>query len=106
MLSRLARLLQTLANGLTVTHSISKQKIMNMHLPEYFLGDITATVAFGILTILLVVMGYKVFDKLTPKLPFDETLKSGNVAVAIVIGSFILGICHVIASVVSAILGA
>ena len=76
-----------------------------MHLPEYFLGDIVATVAFGIVAILLVVLGYKIFDKLTPDLPFDETLKGGNVAAAIVIGSFILGICYVIAHVIAAILG-
>jgi putative membrane protein len=79
---------------------------MTFQLPDYFLGDIVATVAFGVVAILLVVLGYKVFDKLTPKLPFDELLKSGNVALAIVIGCFILGVCYVIANVVSAILGA
>ncbi len=78
---------------------------MSMHLPDYFLGDLVSTVAFGLIAILLVVFGYKVFDKLTPKLPFDELLRSGNIALAIVIGSFILGVCHVIAQVVSAILG-
>ena len=78
---------------------------MDMHLPEYILGDLAATAAFGVLAILLVVLGYKTFDKLTPKLPFDELLKNGNIALAIVVGSFILGICHVIARVVSAVLG-
>jgi putative membrane protein len=78
---------------------------MSMHLPDYFLGDIAATIAFGIVAILLVVAGYKIFDRLTPKLPFDDLLKSGNIALAIVVGSFILGICHVIARVVAAILG-
>ncbi len=76
-----------------------------MHLPDYFLGDLVATVAFGLIAIILVVFGYKVFDKLTPKLPFDELLRSGNIALAIVLGSFIIGLCHVIASVISAILG-
>lgn len=79
---------------------------MNMNLPEYFLGDIASTVAFGIVAILLVVLGYKVFDWLTAGLRFDDELKKGNVALAIVIGSFIVGICHVIARVVSAVLGA
>jgi len=55
--------------------------------------------------ILLVVVGYKVFDKLTPKLDFDDLINKGNLAMAIVIGSFILGLCHVVAKVVSAILG-
>jgi uncharacterized membrane protein YjfL (UPF0719 family) len=79
---------------------------MNLHLPEYILGDIASTAAFGVLAIILVVFGYKVFDKLTPKLSFDESIKSGNVAAAILIGSFILGLCYVVAHVVSAILGA
>lgn len=78
---------------------------MQLSLPDYFLKDLIATTAFGLLAILLVVVGYKVFDKLTPKLDFDDLLNKGNLAMAIVIGSFILGLCHVVARVVSAILG-
>ncbi len=76
-----------------------------LHLPDYFLGDLLATVAFGIVAILLIVLGYITFDKLTPKLDFSDLLNKGNVALAIVMGAFILGLCHVIARVVSAILG-
>ncbi len=78
---------------------------MIMHLPDYFLGDLVSTVAFGLIAILLVVVGYKIFDKLCPKLDFDELLNKGNIAMAIVIGSFILGLCHVVGRVVAAILG-
>jgi len=78
---------------------------MQLHLPDYFAGDLISTAAFGLLAILLVVVGYKVFDKLTPKLDFDDLLNKGNVAMAIVIGSFILGLCLVVAKVVSAIVG-
>ena len=78
---------------------------MQLHLPDYFLTDLISTAAFGLLAILLVVVGYKVFDKLTPKLDFDDLLNKGNIAMAIVIGSFILGLCHVVARVVAAILG-
>jgi len=76
-----------------------------LHLPDYFLGDLLATFAFGFMAILLIVVGYIVFDKLTPKLDFSDLLNKGNVALAIVVGSFILGVCHVVARVVSAILG-
>ena len=76
-----------------------------LHLPDYFLGDLLATFAFGFLAILLIVIGYIVFDKLTPKLDFSDLLNKGNVALAIVVGAFILGLCQVIAHVVSAILG-
>ena len=78
---------------------------MEFHLPEFFFPDLVATFAFGILAILLVVIGYKTFDKLTPKLNFDDLLAKGNVALAIVVGSFILGLCYVVGRVVSAILG-
>jgi uncharacterized membrane protein YjfL (UPF0719 family) len=77
----------------------------NLHLPEYFFGDLIATIAFGVLAILLIVLGYTIFDKLTPKLNFSELLNKGNVALAIVVGAFLLGLCYVIGQVVSAILG-
>jgi uncharacterized membrane protein YjfL (UPF0719 family) len=78
---------------------------MQLNLPDYLLGDLLATVAFGIVAILLIIVGYITFDKLTPRLDFNDLLNKGNVAMAIVVGSFILGLCHVVARVVSAILG-
>ena len=78
---------------------------MQFHLPDYFIADLVSTTAFGLLAIVLVVVGYKVFDKLTPKLDFDDLLNKGNLAMAIVIGAFILGLCYVVAHVVAAILG-
>ena len=78
---------------------------MQMHLPDYLLTDLVSTFAFGVIAILLVVLGYVTFDKLTPKLDFSDLLNKGNVALAIVVGSFILGLCYVIGRVVSAILG-
>jgi putative membrane protein len=76
-----------------------------MHLPDYLLTDLVSTVAFGVVAILLIVLGYVTFDKLTPKLDFSDLLNKGNVALAIVVGSFILGLCYVIGRVVAAILG-
>jgi len=78
---------------------------MQFHLPEYFFGDLVATVAFGIVAILLIIVGYIAFDKLTPKLDFDDLLNKGNLALGVVIGSFILGLCYVVGRVVSAVLG-
>jgi putative membrane protein len=78
---------------------------MQMHLPDYLLTDLLSTVAFGVVAILLIVLGYITFDKLTPKLDFSDLLNKGDVALAIVVGSFILGLCYVIGRVVAAILG-
>jgi putative membrane protein len=78
---------------------------MQMHLPEYLFTDLISTVAFGIVAILLIVLGYVTFDKLTPRLDFNDLLNKGNIAMAIVVGSFILGLCYVVGRVVAAILG-
>ena len=78
---------------------------MEFHLPEYFLGDLVATFAFGVLAILLIVFGYITFDKLTPRLDFNDLINKGNMAMGVVIAGFILGLCYVIGRVVSAILG-
>ena len=78
---------------------------MQYHLPDFFFTDLVSTVAFGIVAILLIIVGYITFDKLTPKLDFGDSLNKGNMAVAVVIGSFILGLCYVVGRVVSAILG-
>jgi putative membrane protein len=79
---------------------------MEFHLPEYFFGDLVATFAFGVLAILLIILGYITFDKLTPKLDFSDLINKGNTAMGVMIGAFILGLCYVIGRVVSAILGA
>ena len=78
---------------------------MQFHLPDYLLTDLISTFAFGIVAILLIVLGYITFDRLTPKLNFDELLNQGNLALAIVVRSFILGLCYVVGRVVAAILG-
>jgi uncharacterized membrane protein YjfL (UPF0719 family) len=76
---------------------------MDMHFPENFLTDLVATFAFGIVAILLIVIGYTTFDKLTPRLNFSDLLNKGNIALAIVVGSFILGLCYVVGCVVTGI---
>ena len=78
---------------------------MQLHMPDYFAGDLLATIAFGVVAILLIVLGYITFDKLTPKLDFNDLLSKGNLALAVVVGSFILGLCYVIGRVVGAVLG-
>jgi len=78
---------------------------MQMHLPDYLLTDLVSTIAFGIVAILLIVLGYITFDKLTPRLDFNDLLNKGNIAMAIVVGSFILGLCYVVGRVVAAVLG-
>jgi len=78
---------------------------MTFQLPEFFFSDLVSTFAFGIVAILLIILGYVTFDKLTPKLDFGDLINKGNLAMGVVVGSFIMGLCYVVGKVVSAILG-
>lgn len=78
---------------------------MELTLPKNFPGDLAATLAFGMLAILLVVAGYKLFDLILTKIDFDEELKKNNLSMAIVIAAFIGGLCYVIGQVVSGVVG-
>ena len=51
---------------------------------------------FGLLGILLSIVGYKAFDIIETRIDFAEEIKKGNVAAAIVIGAFLIGICIVV----------
>jgi putative membrane protein len=59
---------------------------------------IVATLVFGAIGIVLAVVGFKLFDMLTPGKLDDEILQKQNVAAAVLAGSFILGICIIIAA--------
>ena len=56
---------------------------------------ITAVV-YAIVGILLLMFGYFVFDALTPTKMNEKIFKEGNVAVAIVLGGFLIGLAIVI----------
>ena len=54
--------------------------------------------AFGLFGILLLMLGYKVFEWITPKLDVEAKLQQGSVAVGIVVGSLLLAIAIVVAA--------
>ena len=53
---------------------------MQTHLPDYFAVDLIVTFAFGLLAILLIIIGYVAFDKLTGKLDFNDLVAKGNIS--------------------------
>ncbi len=70
-------------------------------MPETFWPGLGATLVFGCIGIILAVLGFKVFDWITPRIDIQRELaEKHNVAVAIVCASIILGVCYVIAQVV------
>ena len=68
--------------------------------PNTLLTAVISTVVFGLLGIVLAILGYKVFDLLTP---FDlerEMCEKQNMAVAVLCGAMVLGICLIVAAAV------
>lgn len=51
---------------------------------------------FGFVGIILSALGYKLFDLIETKIDFAEEIKKGNIAAAIVMSGFLIGICFII----------
>lgn len=67
-----------------------------------FGGALLATAIFGLVGIALMLVGFKVFDWMTPRIDLEKELgENKNVAVAIVIASVMIGIAIVIAAAMS-----
>lgn len=69
------------------------------HVPWNFemLGNsLLAATAFGLLGIVLLALGFKVFEWITPKLHIEEELGKGNTAVGIVVAAAIVGVALVV----------
>ena len=67
--------------------------------PDTFGMALLSTLAFGLIGLILALVGYKLFDWLTPKLHVEHELaEKHNIAVAIVIAAVILGSCIVVAA--------
>lgn len=68
---------------------------------ENLLKGLIGSLVFGGTGLLLAVLGFKVFDWITPRMDIQRELaEKQNVAVAIVCGAIVLGVCYVVATVV------
>ena len=57
-----------------------------------------ASALFGLLGILLAILGFKLLDWVTPGKLQDEILQKGNIAASIVVGAFLIGLCIILAA--------
>lgn len=70
---------------------------------DRFFTNILSAIVFGLVGILLMVLGYKAFDWITPKLDVQKELaENHNIAVAIVIAAVLIGVSLLVAHIVSA----
>jgi uncharacterized membrane protein YjfL (UPF0719 family) len=51
---------------------------------------------YAALGVVLMFVSYKVFDKLSPKINFEDELKKGNIAVAIFIAALFIAIAIIV----------
>jgi uncharacterized membrane protein YidH (DUF202 family) len=69
--------------------------------PVSHLGSgLLASAVFGLVGIVLLLLGYWLFDLITPKIDVQKELAEKNMAVAVVIAALLLGIAYVAAHVV------
>ena len=65
------------------------------------LTNLGLSALFGLLGIIILILGYIIFDKLIP-LDFNKELENNNIAVAIVIAGLLIGIAIIVSRVVAA----
>jgi len=69
-------------------------------LPENFWIGAVGSLVFGVIGIVLLILGYFAFDIITPKLDVPSELSKGNVAVGVVVAALLLSIAYIAANVV------
>jgi Domain of Unknown Function (DUF350) len=66
--------------------------------PTSFPEAVLATFVFGLMGIALAIIGFKLFDLVTPFNLEKEMCENKNVAVGILCGGIVLGICWIVAA--------
>lgn len=69
-------------------------------LPDNFWVGLVGSFVFGLLGLLLLVGGFKVFEWITPKLDVEDQLQKGNMAVAVVVAALLLALAYIVSHVV------
>ena len=69
--------------------------LAELNFSENFWAALAGSAAFGLIALLLMLLGYKVFDWLTPSLHFQDELKKGNMAVAVVVSVLLASIAYI-----------
>lgn len=66
--------------------------------PHSFGMAIIATIVFGLVGIILALVGFKLFDLITPFNLEKEMCENKNVAVGVLCGAIVLGVCIIVAA--------
>ena len=63
---------------------------------DFFLKPIVASVIYSLLGFVILLVCYFILEKITPEKSWKEISENKNIALAIVLGAFILGISFII----------
>jgi uncharacterized membrane protein YjfL (UPF0719 family) len=69
--------------------------------PESFHEAVVSTLVFGAVGIFLAIIGFKIFDWVTPGHLAKEILEKQNMAAAIIAGAIVIGICLIVSRAIS-----
>ncbi len=99
MKNKLARITMTAVALLAATGSaLAQAPIPDLQQPKALGRALLNSVIFAALGLIVVFVAFKVFDKATPKVDFQQELIKNNIAVAIVIGAVVVGISLIVAA--------
>lgn len=65
---------------------------------QQFLISLGAAAAFGLMGIALLLVGFKLFERVTPKLDVEQKLQDGSLPVAVVVAALLVAIAIVTAA--------
>lgn len=65
---------------------------------DHSLSVFLASIGYALAGSVLLWLGYRIFDRLTPGDAHDKIFNEGNVAVAILVAAFVVGLAIVIAA--------
>lgn len=91
-------------SGVALADDVDTSATM-LSLPDGFMGDLVATFAFGLVGVVLLVLGFWVFDKLLVGCDFIGEVAKGNVSAGIVSAAIILGLAYIMGRIAASIIG-
>lgn len=62
------------------------------------LYNLINSVVFGLLGIIMVIVGFKIFDRVITRIDLEEEIKKGNVAAAVLSGAVIVALGLIVAA--------
>ena len=68
---------------------------------QEFGSAVGGSLVFGLIGIVLLIIGFKAFDLMTPRLDLEGELAKGNIAVGIVVGSLLFAIGFIVMHAIS-----